>query len=291
MYDSDAVWTITATDGTTVTLAGPAFFNTVSTAFLLEEATGFDSPNMRQSLEDLPEADGAATGNFYFGSRPITFKGKTIGSTAGARNTAFVSLQRALRGMRDQVIIKATAAGLPAMQVTAKLDNVRHTGPFVKDFMISMVCADPIIYSQTLNTTSGTGSVATSGAPFPLVFDIPFGGGSGATVSVTATNAGNFDSFPTIRITGPVTNPRITNVTTSQNLYLDAVTLLAAEYVDINMSAKTVVKSDASNLYGKVRFPASSWIRFVPGANVIELRADSSSSTATLAPSWRDSWA
>ena len=290
MYDADSVWTITAADGTSVTLAGPSSFPTAGTVFLVEEVTGFDSPNVRQSISDLPEADGAVAGNFFFSNRPITIKGRVIASTSSARNQAVVSLQRALRGLRSDVLIQSTPSGLPAMQINARFDNVRVTGGYVKDFIISMICPSPVIYSQTLNVQSGTGSVATSGAPFPLVFPINFGGGSGATVTVAVTNAGNFDSLPLVKVTGPIDNPWVRNATTGDALYLDNLSLAGGEYVLIDNSARTVTKSDGSNQYGKMRFPGSDWITLPVGANSVELRSGGGASTATLEVDWRDAW-
>ena len=176
------------------------------------------------------------------------------------------------------------------MQVTGRLDNVRVTGGFVKDFLISLICADPLLYSSTLNTQSGTGSVASSGAAFPLVFNINFGAGSGAVVSITATNAGNFPTYPIVRITGPVTNPWLTNTTTNAVLFLDNLDLLAGEYVDIDMRARTVVKNDGTNQYSHVRFPDSNWIYLQTGANILELRSASTTSSSTLTANWRDAW-
>src|SRR6185295_16574637 len=103
------------------------------------------------------------------------------------------------RGLRDDVTVSASGIdGLPDMQVSGRLDNVRVTPDqgIVKGYLISLICADPLIYSKVLNTQSGTGSVASTGAAFPLVFDIVFGAGSGAVVSITATNAGNFPTYP-----------------------------------------------------------------------------------------------
>lgn len=290
MLDSDATWTITAADGTAVKLAGPSSFAQAATVFLLEEVTGFDSPNVRTQVTDLPEQDGAVAGNFFLGSRPITLKGKVSASTASARNVAVLSLMRALRGLRDDVTVKSQASGLPAMQITGRLDNVRVTGGYTKDFLISVVCPDPLMYSQVLNTQSGTGQVATSGVAWPIVWPASWGGGTGATVTVTATNAGNFDSYLTVHIDGPIDSPWIRNSTTGNSFYLDNLSLVTGEYVDINMRDRTVIKNDGTNLYSRVRFPDSDWLFLQPGANVLELRASSTASTATLTANWRDSW-
>jgi len=285
MYESSAVWTFIGPDGSAVTFNDGGLY-------ICEDVTGFDSPNVRENIEELPETDGAAAGDFFYGARPVTFNGLLVGDP-GARNLAAVQLQAALRGLRGDVTVKSQATGLPAMQVTGRLQNLRITRRegIAKNFQIGMICADPRIYSQATGTNSGTGSTAISGAAFPLVFDINFGGGTGATVAFNVTNAGNFTAPVTIRVTGTIDNPQVRNNTTGESIYLDNLSLVNPEYVDINTLARTVVKSDGTDLYGKVRIPASHWWYLIPGANNIELRSASASSSGTLQVSWRDSWA
>lgn len=285
MYESSAVWTFTGPDGSTVS------FNDGG-AFVCEDVTGFDSPNVRENIEDLPEADGANAGNYYYGSRPVTFNGLLTGDPA-SRNLAAIQLQAALRGLRSNVTIFSQATGLPAMRASGRLQNLRITRRegIAKSFQIGLVCPDPRMYSQALNTNSGSGSVAISGAAFPLVFPVSFGGGTGATVTFNVTNAGNFTAPAVIRVAGTITNPYITNLTSGEVIYIDNLDLVGTDWVEIDTGARTVVKNDGTNLYGRVRIPASHLWHLQPGANTIELRADSAASSATLTLTWRDAWA
>lgn len=284
MFEYGAPYSITASDGTSVT------FNDGG-GLVLEDVTGFDSPNVRQNVAELPETDGATAGNFFFGARPVTLTGRIINATPAARNVLIVQLQRALRGLRSDVTIRSSPSGLPAMQASGRLDNIRVTGGFLKQFQISLICADPRIYSQALNSSQATGQVASSGAAFPLVFPINFGGGTGATVSVSLSNAGNFDSPPLLRVTGPVTNPAVRNATTDMWLYLDNVDLAAGEYVDIDMANRSVTRTDGTSLYHKVRIPTSDWWLLPAGANSVELWATTPAASATVRVLWRDVWA
>lgn len=284
MYEFSALWTFIASDGSSVSFNDGGLL-------ICEEVTGFDSPNVRENLEDLPEADGASVGDFFYGSRPVTFSGVLTGAP-DQRNLAAVQLQAATRGLRGNVTIRSQATGLPAMEAYGRVQNLRLTRRegIAKSFQIGMVCADPRIYSQTLNTVAETGVAATGGAPFPLAFPINFGGGSGATVTASITNAGNFSSPILLRVSGPIDGPYVRNATTNKTIYIDNVSLITGEYLDIDTAARTVVKSDATNLYSKVRIPASEWWYLQPGTNVLELRATSAPSTSTLTSWWRDAW-
>lgn len=285
MYETAATWTITGPDGTSV------IFNDGVSGLYLQAVTGFDSPNVRQNIADLPESDGAVAGSSYYSSRPVTLTGKIVASSAAQRNTTVVNLQRAFRGLRGDVTLKSTPQGLPAMQATARLDNLRVTGGYVKDFQIALVCPDPRVFSQTLNTTSAQGVTATPGATFPWSWPVSFGGGSGALLTVNPTNAGNFTAPPTIRVVGPIIDPQVTNYTAGQSLYLDGLTLAAGEYVTLDFAARTAVKSDGSNVYSKVRFPGTSWFYLDPGSSTVQLWGTSAAAGTEIDVWWRDSWA
>lgn len=285
MYETAATWTIVGPDGTTI------IFNDGSSGLYLETVTGFDSPNVRQNVEDIPEFDGAIAGDAYFGSRPITLSGKVAASSAAQRNATVVNMQRALRGLRGDVTLQSQPQGLPAMQTTARLDNVRFTGGYVKDFQIALICPDPRIYSQTLNTGAASGVAATPGASFSLAFPINFGGGSGATVTVNVTNDGNFTTFPVITVHGPAVNPQIRNGNTGESLFLDGLTLATGDYVVLDFSARTVTDGTGANRYSKVRFPGSIWFTLDPGSSAIQLFTSGASAATELDIAWRDAWA
>jgi hypothetical protein len=287
VYEHGAAWTITGPDGTTVT------FNTAGSPFYLEAISGFDGPNVRTSVEDRPEYDGAVAGNFYFGSRPVTLSGRIIAASATERNQAVVSLQRALRALRSDLTVKSTSSGLDPMQVTGRLANPpRITGGYVKEFQIGLICPDPRIYSQTLHSlTSSAAAGSVTGVPWPIVWPANWGGGSGAAAIVSVVNAGNIETPPILRVYGIITNPEVRNNTTGASIYLDNLTLAGGEYVDIDVSARTAVTGTGVNVYAKVRFPASDWWLVSPGTNDLELRATSTGAGVQLTVYWRDAWA
>lgn len=285
MYESSALWTFTAPDGTSISL------NDSSGVLICEDVTGNDSPNVRESMFDLPEQDGAVAGSFFYSSRPMTWTGY-LGGTPAVRNQTATQLQAALRGLRGDVVFSSQASGLPAMQASGRIQNLRITkrDGIAKSFQFAIICADPRFYSVAVSTQSGTGSVSFAGAAFPFVFPINFGGGTGATVTVNVTNAGNFDSYPVVTITGPIDNPWVRNATTGLSLYLDNFSLAAGEYVVIDMAMRTVTKNDGTSQYGKMRFPGSDWLLITVGTSTLELRSGGATSSATLRVDWRDAW-
>lgn len=69
---------------------------------MLTEVTGLDSAEVRESADDLVEADGGQHGDFYFGRRPITMTARVYGHATVAERTRRIDLAErasiALRG-------------------------------------------------------------------------------------------------------------------------------------------------------------------------------------------------
>jgi phage-related protein len=256
MWEYGAVWTVTAPDGASVT------FND-GLGLYLEDVSGFDSPNVRENVEDLPGVDGAVAGNFWYGSRPVTLTGRIVASSASARNTKISDLLIALRGLRGNVILQTTPSGMSAMRATGRIQNVRITGGFVKQFQIGIVCPDPRMYGTTLNSQSS----------------------SGTTLSVT--NAGNFDAPPVLRITN-YTNPVITNTTSGEAISFTGLTLGTTAYVDVDMLNKTIVSDLGVNRYANVVFPASKFWFLRRGSNSLSFTGGGGSKSVRV--QWYDVW-
>ena len=87
------------------------------------------------------------------------------------------------------------------------------------------------------------------------------------------SNAGNWFSFPVIRVTGPITNPVITNNTTSQAITITA-TIGAGAYYDINLlyGQKTVFDNLGVNRISTVSAASAlaTWT-LQPGNNTIAI--------------------
>lgn len=270
--------------------SGTLTFNGGTNGLYLEEISGFDSPSVRSNVEDIPEGDGATAGDFYYGRRAWTMRGRVVGQTANERNLSVSILQQNLRGLRSDFTLKSAPLGLPAMQMTGRVDQLRVTGGFVKEFQISGISPDPRFYSQQQHIQVATGQASSPGASFPWAFPVDFGGASGATVEVDCPSGGNFETPPLLRISGPISSPLVGNAETGEAIYLDGVTLSSGEYAEIDMGARTVLHSNGTNLYRYLRFPGSVWWQLQPGANTIQLWGGGTTTQTELSVIWRDAW-
>jgi len=183
-------YTLTGPDGTVAVLNDTADSNYVG---MISELTGLDSPEMRESAQDIVEGDGGVHGSFYFSRRPITMTVRVFGHTSVANRSARIDkLRRASLAMRADATLAWTpsSAGAEAVFVPVRRQQpFRETGTWVKDLQLSLVSEFAVIMSNTLYATASTAS------------------GTGVAVE----NKGNYVHYPLIEITGVSTNPQVTD--------------------------------------------------------------------------------
>ena len=119
----------------------------------------------------------------------------------------------------------------------------------------------------------------TSGNPYVVTyFDTNIGS------SQIFPIGGNWQTYPVIRINGPITNPTITNTTTGEVIAITA-TISAGAYYDIDLSygAKTVVDNTGTNRISTVSAASdlATW-HFEPGNNTIAVTGSSTSSSSDI---------
>lgn len=101
--ETDARYLLIAPDGTTAAINDEFDNDYVG---MLTEITGIDGTDIRESAEDLTEADGGAHGYFYMGRRSISMSGRTFGHvTALERDTRLDKLRRATMALRGDAAL------------------------------------------------------------------------------------------------------------------------------------------------------------------------------------------
>jgi hypothetical protein len=240
----------------------------------VSDITGLDGPDVRESSELLVEGDGGRHFDFYHGRRPITMSGlfnPNVFGAAAARN--ITRLLRATNAMRGDAYLRWTATGAQRVEVAVRRTSPpRITGQRAKSFLIGMTAADPRIYGVTTNVQAA--SVVDS---------------SGAYAAVTASNVGSVATYPTISITGPITNPILTNATSGKVLSLTR-TIAAGDRVDLDFTNRTIKTQAGSSVYSSLNYTTSEWWPINPGSNSITLTGTFVSTAAQLSVGWRDAW-
>lgn len=163
---------------------------------------------------------------------------------------------------------------------------------------------NPIFYNPTQKTET-FGPCGTVG--FPYTFPFPFGSAcelvfpitfpitfEGFDVSDLLDNDGNWEDYPTILVYGPASGIRITNVTTDEELFLNASLVVpAGDYLRINLAydSKVVELGSGTNViqYLSSESDLATW-HLEPGDNDVRIQIDSYAAPTYAEIRWQDRW-
>jgi hypothetical protein len=159
-----AKYTLTAGDGTVATFNDASDPNYVG---ILQDVTGLDSPDVRESGDILVQTDGGWHGNFYYGRRPITLNGTVVSPTDAADRARKLDLLRYVsNAMRADAILSWTnnAAGSVAMQTWVRRQQpLRITGAWTKTFQLLLVSQYAPLFSVAQHNDGSNALASGSG--------------------------------------------------------------------------------------------------------------------------------
>ncbi len=114
--------------------------------------------------------------------------------------------------------------------------------------VVSLRAADPTFYDPTVQSVPFTTGSGSGGFVVPVV--VPVGVGA-STVNSTQviTYPGTWLTFPIVTIVGPITNPVITNLSTTDKLDFTGITISAGDSytIDCRSGYKTVTNAAGTN--------------------------------------------
>lgn len=159
-------------------------------------------------------------------------------------------------------------------------------------YILTLFCADPYwrdASASTFTFTSGTG-VRTW---WPL-YDLDLTP-SAVYAEQTITLGGHVEAWPIWTITGPGSDPTLTNLTTGEVLALEGLTLLAGDVVTVDTSergetAKTITNQNDANLWPYASPTSQLWPLGV-GANDVRVQLANTSGASSVALDYRRRWA
>lgn len=281
--------------GVRYVLTGPdgvrAVFNDQSDAdFIgyLSNISGLDSPDVRESADDLVGDDGGVHGNFFYGRRPIVIEGTidnkpspfytdnagvVLGSNA-VRNVRMTKLQRATNAMRNNCQLRwSPEGGVEQMLNLRRQQPLRISGGFNKTFQASLVAADPRIYASAVQEARA----------------------SVAGTAITITNQGSMSTPPVVTIYGPssgtMTGISAQNLTTGESVvFASAYALAPGQSITIDFANKTVKRESGANIYDQVQFASSTWWQLAAGDNQVRYNATGTTTASSMVVSWQDAW-
>ncbi len=282
--------------GGTLNLNGNDTVNTI----WLEEEDGLGLAPLHRLQERGPLQHGASDLGYRLDPRVITLVlgvgGNSLAETYAARRT----LMRVCNTGNRPLQLRYTLPDGAVRQIDCfysgemSFPSNQRQG-FWERTAVRMIAPDPTFYDPRGESVIFRGSGGTGfTVPMPVPTSV---GGSELTGTIVPIYAGDADSYPIVRIAGPVTNPVVLNIATplgqtTENLYLDftGTTLLAGEYLEIDTryGAKTVKDQSGANRIGSL-VPGTSDLssfRIVAGSNDLRVRGTDATSASFISLVW-----
>lgn len=151
---------------------------------------------------------------------------------------------------------------------------------------LELLATDPRLYAAAESTQTILLPSASGGMEFNEVPNITFG-----TVGVggeqTLNNAGTFTSSPVFKITGPVVDPRLVNVTSGDTWHWEG-TVPSGSYLTVDMENRTVLLNGTASRYSGLTSTSVFWA-LAPGDSSVQYRAAAYTASTAVA-SWRSAW-
>lgn len=263
------------------------------TPYVIERVAGAGLPDVRDADTLRAIADGAQQDDDYLGARTIELQ-------LSVRDTPEVGLGQALdvlglqmgrlRGVLTQLAWWPRGSGA-ARYVLGKprrlaydAEGWRRDG-LQRGVRLQVVCGDPRWYALAQQTAEVGLPTITGGREYPRTYPLAYGGGG--TGLVTATNAGNAESYPVTTINGPILAPIIRNTTTGQQIALSS-SLAEGQFLVLDHQARTVLLGGTASRYGEL-LGTPQWWPLVPGPNALTLNA-AQGNGAFAAVTWRSAY-
>src|SRR3990172_2411119 len=251
--------------------------------------SGLDSQEFRETIRDHEGVDGGYMDAEFEKGRDIILEGVVYADSATAEvyldalkanfapSTVPIPFYIYPPGVGERVIF------VKPRGVRYDWEQLRRLGITQAQFL--MYAEDPRVYTNLLQAvTIAFGGPATTGFGFNLGFNLSFG----ATVPVTGGTVvvgGNRPVPAIMTISGPVTNPRIINVTDSKSLDF-IIELGALDTLSIDLANRTVTLNGNINRRNALQEP--NWWLFNSGSTFVVFGGGAG--TGTVLIEYRDAW-
>lgn len=262
--------------------------------FIKTPIEGLDIPEIRNTTYDRSGEHGSYTPNQLYSGRLITLEGKVFSHISVAD---FESKRRALQSLCR---IEKDDIGVPVfktLKFTSMDDRdyavygfvtdfkMARNGLYSDEFQITFQCEDHGVYAEEVQLSILTPPTG-GGVVYPVIYPVIYAAALGGTVIVT--NNGTENTYPSLHLLGPLTQPVITNITTGKYMAL-SLNIAADEAVAINMKDKIITLNDNTPII-QYKSLASEWWWLQPGSNTLLLTTGDIADTGTCIVTWQDNY-
>lgn len=249
---------------------------------------------------DVPRSSthGVRGGRDLLPSKTITGKVFAQATTRAALNTLVDNFMAAWGPSNDDIAFvaqfldaKRRRYGRPrrAAPTTRTMTRWGAVNKFGTIIAFQFEALDPMIYADALQQVSTGRQTPATGVALPVTLPMVLPN-DGATGTMIANNAGTASAPWTGRLDGPLVNPRILHTESGKSLQFTAnggLTINSGEFVNLDSINHSVLFNGVGDRRLTLLLQQG-WFALQPGANTVQLVADSGAGTFTL--NWRDTY-
>lgn len=263
-----------------------------TTQYALLNVTGLGSPQARANRSDKAQRHGQLDFTKFYGPRVIGLTGVVIGSSLLNAWTLFDALKASL-ALGTSHTFRFLRSGLTDQEQCAFTVDSTVDAPLtipipVIQWGVTLVAADPRMYSATLRSASYDPTLAGAGGvnmPMIVVGGLVFS--STTATRLVVTNLGQFQTPVTLAIKGPVNNPIVDNDSIGLSIGI-LYNLGSNDTVTIDTGNRTVLLNGVSRP-DLLDAANTVWYNLTPGQNNLRLRGTGMVTAQTLlTASFRD---
>lgn len=244
--------------------------------------TGLDAAPLRVSTTEHTQYDGTYVDSPYISMRTIAITGILYTDPSDPD-----TLLNQLRDDYTSDTVRPFYFKLPSQPIKFinvqgggfqyPVDTNRRRG--VTNIQATLLAGDPYIYDYPAqNVTIGVPTVPTVGTSFNMSFNVGFGGSIPVYTAVVFNN-GTRTAYPTITLTGPITNPRLADGFGITMAF--SISLSAGDSLVIDCKNKSVVLN--GTVSRRNTLAGTQWFTVPRGASEsISFTADSGTGSATI---------
>ncbi|MFJ4412974.1 hypothetical protein [Streptomyces sp. NPDC088925] len=276
------------------------------TPYVVEDVKGVSTPELRAQDTSLPTEDGALPGVDLYGSRSVVIE---VGVRTPGDAAAAVDVLSALTRAADNRKVRRVAGALDVLRIRWPGRSTRVLfGRFRRveeatlaqalygriPVELEFAATDPTWHSDVVQQVTLPLDVSQDAGGFaaPLVAPITTGSSNPDVRPGWVENSGDLAAWPTIKLTGPLANPKVWVVETGKSLQFSLV-LGVGERLDVETRPGTrwVLRNGSGNAAPALT-NTSRLDQFVipPGRSEIRWTATDYTNTSRIAVSWRDSY-
>jgi hypothetical protein len=229
-------------------------------------------PEIRPVVAPRPRADGTLDTTEHFGARAVTLDVAILESDGRSWKQALARLGQFLRADRRPTLRLTVDGDDYRMTVAPDLAAAPFDRPHHANVQLAFRAPDPFLYTAGHVVSTTSHRPPTNGRVYPWTPPRQYPVSDAVAGIVEILNAGTATAWPTVDVWGPLSTSFILeNQTTGETFSMGATTVEGDHRLEIDMHERTVRYDGNPELprFSFVNFADSTWLRLVPGVNVI----------------------